>query len=107
MLDDLLANDAPPPDRAPRQSVFLSAEISGFHAPEPSRHRVRDLSTTGARIDGAHNLRSGATVLVSVGALRAIGATIIWLTDGVAGLKFAETIDPEMARARTALPSRR
>ena len=90
--------------RSPRESVLLSAQIATFGGGAPSKHRIRDLSATGARIDQASMLGSGATVLVSVGLLEAVGATVIWVKDGVAGLKFAVPIDPDAARARAALP---
>ena len=55
------------------------------------------------RIDKAGDLRAGATVLVSVGALETVGATIVWVKDGSAGLRFATAIEPEKARAKAAL----
>lgn len=103
-------SDATPADepvtRAPRHSVFLSATVECFGSAAPTRHRVRDLSTGGVRIDQAGALREGATVLVTVGALEAVGATVVWIRDGVAGLEFNEPIDPEAARARAAVAPR-
>lgn len=89
--------------RAPRHSVFLSATVEHFGGKKPTRHRVRDLSTGGLRIDQAAGFREGATVLVSVGALDAVGATVVWTRDSLAGLKFVEPIDPEAARAKAAV----
>lgn len=63
--------------RATRSSVLLGAEICGFDPKPCTKHRIRDLSPTGARVDGAGSLREGATVLVSVGMLEAIGATVM------------------------------
>jgi hypothetical protein len=94
-------------NRAPRESVLLSAEVATFGSGAPSKHRIRDLSATGARIDQAGMLGSGATILVSVGLLDAVGATVIWVQDGVAGLKFAVPINPDAARAKAALPPSR
>lgn len=87
--------------RQPRQNVLLGVEISGFGGGTPTKHRVRDLSSTGARIDRAGSLKAGSTVLVSVGVLEQIGATVVWVRDDAAGLKFAEPIDPDAARSRT------
>jgi hypothetical protein len=98
--------DSEPVARAPRHSVFLSATVERFGGSAPSRHRVRDLSTGGVRIDQAANLQAGATVLVTVGALEAVGATVVWARDGVAGLEFARPIDPEAARAKAAVAPR-
>ncbi len=86
--------------RMPRQQVLLGAEICGFGTNAPTRHRVKDLSISGAKVDRAGTLRAGATVLVSVGVLKAIGATVIWVKDDLAGLRFAETIDPDAARSK-------
>ena len=62
--------------REPRQNVFLGARIAGFGGGQPTQHRVRDLSSRGARVDRAGALKAGATVLVSVGMLEEIGATV-------------------------------
>lgn len=86
--------------RQPRQNVLLGAEISGFGGGTPTKHRVRDLSASGARVDRAGSLRVGSTVLVSVGVLEQVGATVIWVRDDLAGLKFAEAIDPDAARSK-------
>lgn len=96
--------DAPGPDglapRQPRQNVLLGAEICGFGGGTPTKHRVRDLSSTGARVDRAGSLKVGSTVLVSVGVLDQVGATVVWVKDDSAGLQFAEPIDPEAARSK-------
>lgn len=91
--------------RMPRQQVLLGAEICGFGGGQPTKHRIKDLSVSGARIDKADTLRPGATVLVSVGVLKAVGATVVWVKDGLAGLRFAETIDPDAARSKTIVSS--
>jgi hypothetical protein len=92
--------------RAPRNSVFLGATVERFGGGAPTRHRVRDLSTGGVRLDQATGLQAGATILVSVGALQAVAATVVWARDGQAGIKFAEPIDPDAARARAAVAPR-
>ena len=61
---------------------------------------MRDLSSTGARVDRAGSLQVGSTVLVSVGVLDQVGATVVWVKGDSAGLKFAEPIDPEAARSK-------
>jgi hypothetical protein len=86
-------------DRASRDSVMLTALVESFGDVSPSKHRVRNLSSGGARIDKAGDLRAGATVLVTVGALQAVGATVAWVKDDSAGLKFAKPVDPDTARA--------
>ena len=90
-----------PASRQPRQNVLLGAEICGFGGGAPTKHRIRDLSRTGARIDRAGALKVGSTVLVSVGVLEQVAATVIWVRGDAAGLKFAEEIDPDAARSKT------
>ena len=84
--------------RAPRQSVFLRAEISESGG-GTTKHRVRDLSALGARVDAAQALSQGFTVHVAVGRLAAVPATVAWVRNEDAGLAFATEIDPEAARA--------
>lgn len=102
--DDNPASDRP--ERAARHSVMLGAAIERFGGGKTSMHRIRDLSPGGVRIDQATGLSVGATVLVTVGALESIGATVVWVKDGSAGLKFAREIDPNDARARAAIAPR-
>lgn len=98
-MGDAATRDSPT-NRMPRQQVLLGAEICGFGGGAPTKHRVKDLSVSGARIDRAGALKPGATVLVSVGVLKAVGATVIWVKDDLAGLSFAEKIDPDAARSK-------
>lgn len=90
----------------PRRHVFLAAVLSQFGSDQTSTHRIKDLSATGARIDRASAIQLNSTVLVSVGALEAVGATVVWKEGDVAGLKFFEPIDPEAAQAKTIVPVR-
>ncbi len=96
--------------REARESVLLAAEVSRFGVKDVTKHRLRDLSSRGAKIDKADALRCGETVLVTVGSLAAIGATVMWVTDGAAGLQFFEPIEPDAARSKTfvktSLPNR-
>ncbi|HEX8413706.1 MAG TPA: PilZ domain-containing protein, partial [Sphingomicrobium sp.] len=81
--------------------------VEHFGGMPPSKHRVRDLSAGGVRIDQAATLRVGATVLVTVGLLSAVGATVVWVSDGWAGLKFAEEVNPDDARAKAVVAPRK
>lgn len=92
--------------REPRDSVMLSATVERFGGGGPTKHRIRNLSARGVRIDQAANVPVGATVLVTVGALEAVGATVVWARDGSAGLRFNTHIKPEDARAKAALAPR-
>lgn len=86
---------------------MLMAVVEQFGGKAATKHRVRDLSVGGIRIDNAASLRPGATVLISVGALQAVGATVQWVREGFAGLAFAEQINPAEAhkKAATAPPT--
>ena len=88
--DQTEAESYPILQREPRQSVFLSATLDRFGSADTTKHRVRDLSGQGMRIDQAGGLQVGATVLVTVGQLEAVGATIVWIKEGAAGVKFAK-----------------
>ena len=90
-------------ERSPRQSVFLSATLERFGSNVSTRHRVRDLSQGGMRIDQATGLQVGATVLVTIGMLEAVAAAIMWVKDGWAGVKFAVAVDPDQARGKAAV----
>ncbi|WP_425275481.1 PilZ domain-containing protein [Sphingomonas faeni] len=72
-------DDHAPAQREPRQSVLLSATLECFGRPGATKHRVRDLSPQGMRIEQAAGLQVGATVLVAVGQLEAVGAAIVWI----------------------------
>lgn len=104
VADDLTPSE--PAERAPRQGVMLSATVEYFGGAEPSRHRVRDLSVGGMRIDQAAGVRVGATILVTVGALKSVGATVAWVQDDSAGLKFARAINLDDARTKAAIAPR-
>lgn len=82
---------------------MLMAMVEQFGGKAATKHRVRDLSVSGIRIDNAAGLRPGTTILISVGALQAIGATVQWVRNGFAGIAFAELIDPVDAHKKAAI----
>lgn len=86
--------------REERESVFLSAVVTRFGRDETSRHRVRNLSTRGACVDQAAMLQRGQTVLIDVGVLEEVGATVAWVAGGLAGLSFAHPIRIDAAKTR-------
>lgn len=95
------AQEVAPRDQ--RANVMLIATIEHFGGQSTTTHRVRDLSPGGIRVDGAADLRAGATVLISVGALQTVSASVRWVREGAAGLAFAEQINPDEARAKVAM----
>jgi len=102
-IHEMPPSEANPFDRPHRQSVLLNAEIYRFGSAGSTRHRVRDLSSSGVRVDNAAGLRAGSTIAISVGMLEGFGATVVWVRDGCAGIAFAKSIDPDRARARAAV----
>ncbi|MBV2149173.1 PilZ domain-containing protein [Sphingobium sp. AS12] len=86
--------------RAQRASVMLGAMIEYGNGKEPTKHRVRDISAGGIRIDGAHEMQAGTEVTVSIGLLQAIAGSVKWTRQGLAGIAFNEMIDPSEARKR-------
>lgn len=98
--DDVVPKHA---SRAPRPSVMLVATIVQTGRGLITKHRVRDLSSGGLQVDNAAGMESGATVMISVGAVEADAATVKWVRDGLAGLAFETPIDPEDARQKAAI----
>jgi hypothetical protein len=98
---------APPVEREPRHSVMLAATVERFGAAGATTHRVRNLSRRGACVGSGEELRKGETVIVGVGTLNAVGATVRWAADGLAGLAFSNPIDLTAALAKTMVRPRR
>ena len=88
--------DAPGP-RAKRSSVIIRAIV---HLPgnKQIERRVRNLSATGACIDHVSDVATGDRLVMDMGSLRGLSATVVWVRDHLAGLTFAEPVDLEAAR---------
>lgn len=76
--------------RTERTHLFLVAALSFARASTPVR--VRNLSATGALVEGASLPPAGTAVFLRRGEREAAG-TIIWLEPGKAGLRFAGLVD--------------
>ena len=100
-IDDLLPDDRSSAEkrRAPRESVFLSAVVTAFGS-GITKHRVRNISASGVCIDQADGLKLGQTVAVALGILGDVGATVMWIDNGLAGLRFAQAIELTAAKTR-------
>jgi hypothetical protein len=90
-----------PPERAPRSSVMLRAQIVADEGTPPTQHRVVNLSATGPCVTHADALAEGRTVQVTVGAAMPVAAEVIWAHAGLAGLRLAGPIDAAAARQRS------
>ena len=85
----MMAQEIPPQDseaRAlPRRHLYLSATIRSDHG--STAIRIRDLSASGARIEGANFPAIGAPAHIARGALSASG-TIVWRDRKGCGFRF-------------------
>jgi hypothetical protein len=79
--------------RKARRSAFLSAVVQRLGQGGTSRHRVRSISGSGVSIGRAGEFQVGETLVVSVGHLGAVRATVRWVANGAAGLGFHKPID--------------
>lgn len=91
--------------RAIRRQVLLGVEIARPDGGTSTRHRMKDLSPSGARIDRAGMLTAGTRVRVSVGMLDAVEALVVWVKGDSAGLHFERPIDPDAARSKSLVTS--
>jgi PilZ domain-containing protein len=90
------ANDSEPEpqpfvDRAPRQRLLRGGTLywSGISVPV----RLRNISATGARVEGGRDLCQGAEVELDLGEGRFHVAEVRWSNDGQIGLRFADDFD--------------
>ena len=85
------------PPREKRNSVIVRAAVSipGGIAVE---RRVRNLSRSGACVEHDGDLSSGTTLTLHMGTLQNLPAEVVWATERLAGLRFAELIDLDEAR---------
>jgi hypothetical protein len=85
------------PPREKRNSVIVRAAVTATNGTTAER-RVRNLSRLGACVEHAGELQSGTSVVLHMGTLHDLRAEVMWVTDRLAGLRFAEPIDLEEAR---------
>lgn len=97
----MLHSPIPDPDRASerekRNSVIVRAIVHAPGAAEAER-RVRNLSRSGACIEHSGELTVGMSVLLQMGTLTDLVGEVMWVTEKLAGLRFAKTVDLEEAR---------
>lgn len=87
-----LMEEGEPRRRSLRRSVMLNARLSTSSGSYPVR--IRDVSATGARIDGAELPAPGLSVLLTRGSFRAYGE-LRWVEDGIGGVEFEEPLDED------------
>lgn len=81
---------------ATRSSIYLAAALYCDGA--STSVRIRNISATGALVEGAAIPGSGALVQLVRGGL-IVHALVAWSADGRCGLKFSGSIDPQAWRA--------
>lgn len=74
----------------PRHLVLLSATL--FTTTDQFRVRLRDLSATGVRIEGARLPAPGTDVVLKRGTVELFG-TVAWREEGQSGVEFEEPVD--------------
>ncbi len=85
------------PIREKRNSVIVRAALSVPGGLQVER-RIRNLSRSGACVEHEGDLQTGNTILLQMGSLCDLAAQVMWVTDRLAGLRFAEPIDLDEAR---------
>ena len=78
-------------ERAPRQTLLRSGTLywSGISIPV----RLRNISATGARVEGEQSLRPGCEVELDLGEAGFQYAEVRWAKNGQVGLRFADDFD--------------
>lgn len=94
----IFLNGATMAQREPRSHVMLSARIWRDGWEEPSMHRLINISAHGACLGQATSLARDDVVIVQIGSMEPMEATVAWSRQGIAGLRFAEPIDVAQAR---------
>jgi hypothetical protein len=89
--------------REPRKSVMLAASLEAAGVSLPVR--IRNMSSRGAMVDGAH-LPSPGTMVRLMRLSLSTSAIVVWRLDGRCGLKLAEPVMPEewVAGVRPGVP---
>lgn len=83
---------------APRGSLYLAAALYCDGSPVPVK--IRNMSISGALVEGAVLPQVGALVQLIRGAL-IVHALVAWTADGRCGLKFSGAVDVQLWRAAT------
>lgn len=87
-----MIEDGDPRRGSRRRRVFLSAKLSttsGEHAVQ-----IRDISATGARIEGGSLPRTGSAVVLKRGTFMGFGR-LVWAEGGAGGIVFDEPLEEE------------
>ncbi len=92
--------------RAPRDSLFLLANVQPIGGGPEIQVRVRNLSASGMMAEPAVEVAQGERVMVDLRGVGQIEATVVWSAAGRAGLAFDRDIDPRKARTPIGEPAK-
>ena len=81
-----------------RESVMMRAQVWMPGARTPSEHRIRNLSISGACMSQPGWLQRGDAIRVTIGHVHDVDATVMWVAEGFAGIRFERPIDLAAAR---------
>jgi len=87
----------PEPEREKRNTVIVRAIVNAPGSSSVER-RVRNLSRSGACLEHGGELKDGMVLAIQMGALHDLAGEVMWTTDKLAGVRFAENIDLDEAR---------
>ena len=90
-------------DRQPRQTLLRSGTLywSGISIPV----RLRNISSTGARLESDQEIRAGCEVELDLGEAGFQFAEVRWAKDGQVGLRFATDFDLDSLSPKEAAPA--
>lgn len=89
-MEEQLALESAYVAREPRLTTFLAAQLNV--ADVPITVRIRNLSVSGARIEGAPSVNEGTNAVLRRGSLK-VNCTVRWIRGGNCGLQFAIPIN--------------
>ena len=87
----------PEPEREKRNTVIVRASVNTPGGP-PVERRVRNLSRSGACLEHTGELKDGMVVQLQMGAIQDLAGEVVWTTEKLAGVRFADNIDLDEAR---------
>ena len=81
-----------------RDSLFLMADLHIEGAETPQRVKVRNLSDTGAMLEGDVPVREGQRATVAISQVGSLGGSVAWVQNTRFGLAFDAAIDASKVR---------
>jgi hypothetical protein len=89
---------------APRDSLFMLADLRVEQSAEARRVRVRNLSDAGMMGEGQIRIQRGNRVAVELRSVGTVYGTVAWVQDDRFGVAFDHDIDSQKARRPLQVP---